>query len=807
MQYGPYILDERVGRGAMAEVWSGWHAGRSDRQAIKIVTRLAGRDESELDAFFHEVRTVASLSHPGIVQILDYGQAHFEPVDAMVPYLVTELARGGTLGTGWRAGTFGDVRRALLAILDALAHAHARGVIHRDLKPGNVLRMTAEPDAPLKVTDFGIARLAPMGERSFADGLIAGTPRYMAPEQILGAWRDHGPWTDLYAVGCIAWTLVTGRPPFEGDREEVYRRHLEEEPPPLVPIVAIPDAMRDWLHWLLRKDIALRCDRAADAAMELLGLSLPDDPHTIEVSLALDDPPTSTLISDDLVVSSLDRPPPERVQKLRRLASANRALTDATMPNELRLWGLRRVPFVGRRAERRRLWASLQRAFESSTPQLVIVEGPAGTGKSALARWLAERSHELGLADPMLVLHDPISRRSDGLRGTLIRAFRLEDLDVAEAVARLRTSLARRIDDAEALAHAGVLGDWVVTHDPESASRFELEERAQAVLAMLRAFGRPRVPLVWIEDADRAAATLRTLTRAIELAGDRPLRLMIIATPGDSLQADDELTALARVCETVRLPLPPLSDEETAELLDAMLPLAPSFRDSLLTRATGNALVAVQMLGALIAHSELALNTDGEFELRDTAMPTSNFAALLEMRIGSLAQELSSEPDDLRQQLEVAAALGRTVRPIEWLIASGKRGLPIGRDLLDALVRSGLAVPSGELWAFAHDLVRDELVAGAQRHQRWTVINALCADALDDLYARPDPERRANHLLEARAWSLAIDACIAAAEAALREKSSPRARRWLDRADLALTSGELPDDIRRQAVASLRARL
>src|SRR5262245_24170105 len=134
------------------------------------------------------------------------------------PFLAMELANVGSLREHATPVDYPSVRHLLLQLLDALAHAHARGVLHRDVKPGNVLIFEDDLGRrAVKLADFGLAHA--LG-RCPVDGELsatAGTPTYMAPEQHQGAWREFGPWTDLYALGCTAFRLVQGRPPFEGD--------------------------------------------------------------------------------------------------------------------------------------------------------------------------------------------------------------------------------------------------------------------------------------------------------------------------------------------------------------------------------------------------------------------------------------------------------------------------------------------------------------------------------------------------------------------------------------------------------------
>jgi serine/threonine protein kinase len=275
---GPFELIAPTGQGAMAEVWQATHRGQAVPAAVKIVTAPIGQHHKFRAWFAHELRAVARLDHPGVVRLYDHGEIGAEVAAASgdrlprgAPYLVMEWIDGGPLSA--KAGRLGwpALRQVLLGLLDALGHAHARGVIHRDLKPDNVLLAERGP----VLTDFGVAYTAERvaDERSEA---FAGTPNYMAPEQVTGDLRALGPWTDLYALGCLAFTLVRGRPPFDGGAAtEVARAQLLAPVPRLDPGLPVPDGFEAWLARMLHKRTGDRFRFAADAAVALL--ALPDD--------------------------------------------------------------------------------------------------------------------------------------------------------------------------------------------------------------------------------------------------------------------------------------------------------------------------------------------------------------------------------------------------------------------------------------------------------------------------------------------------------------------------------------------------
>ncbi|MEO1272299.1 MAG: serine/threonine-protein kinase, partial [Myxococcota bacterium] len=279
---GPFDLQSPIGKGGMGEVWRGFHRVQQVPVAIKVMTGARARHRRYREAFLNEVRAVATLNHPGVVMIFDYGTVTSEAEErssrrlvARSPYLVMELASRGSLDQIRGIIPWSDLKRFLISLLDALAHAHARGVIHRDLKPGNVLVCADSDLRPgLKLTDFGLAH----AQDETGPGVTqerAGTPRYMAPELFEGNWRDYGPWTDLYALGCMAYEMCANRPMFDGqDFQSLKRQHLYEPPPALKARQPVPDEFESWLSRLVQKKPQDRFQYAADAAWALMRMDL-----------------------------------------------------------------------------------------------------------------------------------------------------------------------------------------------------------------------------------------------------------------------------------------------------------------------------------------------------------------------------------------------------------------------------------------------------------------------------------------------------------------------------------------------------
>jgi hypothetical protein len=258
---GRYRLDEILGRGGMSEVWAATDTELGRRVALKLLAPNA-----DTARFEREARAVASLGHPNITQLYDYGEADGRP------YMVLEYLPGGTLEDRLPAGRplpDEDTRRISAELAAGLAHAHARGVVHRDLKPANVL---FDQEGRAKLNDFGIARMA-AGDGTLTEaGTVLGTAAYISPEQAAGAPSSAA--SDVYSFGVMLYRMLTGRLPFESnDPMELVALHRDAEPPPLTQLRDdAPALLESAATAALAKDPA---DRPADGAALMAALGLP----------------------------------------------------------------------------------------------------------------------------------------------------------------------------------------------------------------------------------------------------------------------------------------------------------------------------------------------------------------------------------------------------------------------------------------------------------------------------------------------------------------------------------------------------
>src|SRR5512144_2054880 len=253
---GRYRLDERIAGGGMGDVWRGTDEVLGRTVAVKVLLPALLEEPGFAERFRGEARTMATINHPGVVDVYDYGSENG------TAFLIMEYVEGDALSrTLSRVGRLTPSRTMALVAqaADALHAAHDKGIVHRDVKPGNLL---VRPNGTLVLTDFGIARSAMVGQLTAA-GSVLGTASYISPEQASGATAT--PLSDVYALGVVAYQCLSGRRPFEGDNPlEIAMRHVRDAPPPLP--TDTPPAVRQIVERAMAKDPAARWPSAAALA-------------------------------------------------------------------------------------------------------------------------------------------------------------------------------------------------------------------------------------------------------------------------------------------------------------------------------------------------------------------------------------------------------------------------------------------------------------------------------------------------------------------------------------------------------------
>lgn len=299
---GRYELEDAIGRGGMGEVWRATDTVLGRQVAVKTIDLRTVPDESGAARFEREARVTAGMSHPNIVTVHDSG------VEDETAYLVMELLPGPSLAERLREGPLpvAEVEQVGREVATALEAAHARGLVHRDIKPGNIVYAA---DGRVRVLDFGITQL---GETTGSQALTAthtvmGTAEYLAPEQAMGGRVDGR--ADLYALGCVLYALLAGRPPFRGPNAVATMMMHANDPVPDV-TEARPETP-PWLAGLVAALLAKEADaRPAGAAAVVTAFERREVPGAAAATTVLDQGAATRQMAPAPVPAPVPVPPP-----------------------------------------------------------------------------------------------------------------------------------------------------------------------------------------------------------------------------------------------------------------------------------------------------------------------------------------------------------------------------------------------------------------------------------------------------------------------------------------------------------------
>jgi serine/threonine-protein kinase len=293
---GRYRVEDVLGRGGMASVYLARDEELERPVAVKVLAEHLADQPDFRDRFLREARLAAQLSHPNIVQVFDVGEEDGSP------FIVMECVEGSTLADELKErGPLGpdEVVDLALQICGGLEHAHAAGLVHRDIKPQNLL---LRPDGTVKIADFGIARAAETTKLT-QKGSVLGTAAYLAPEQALG--EEVTAAADLYSLGCVLYELLTGRTPYVFETlPELVVKHREEVIPPVRELRSdVPERLEAAVMHALARNPEYRPESAAALAEEL-AVASPDPPTRplpratgTEATEVLSDPAATQVLS------------------------------------------------------------------------------------------------------------------------------------------------------------------------------------------------------------------------------------------------------------------------------------------------------------------------------------------------------------------------------------------------------------------------------------------------------------------------------------------------------------------------------
>ncbi len=603
VRIGHWKLERLIDTGGSGSVWRAQHEVHGSEAAIKI---LRGHDGiSETDAIPFLVREVAAASrvfHPNIVNLLDYGiveqgsgSSAIPTISAGSPYMAFQYERGGSLHE-WRGRMpWARLRGTILAVLDGLSHIHARGLLHLDIKPANLLFEDTDcMPSGIRIADFGIAMLRPftmMFEEKRLDLYhtddIHGSAAYMAPEQFALNFIDFTHSTDLYALAVTVWEMVSGKIPMAElslpDRIQNKKRHCL---PPVQNVIPVPHGLDRWLQRMTNPSVADRLQTAADAAHSLMDISAPivvsgrSSALTTTGSLPTTNAPQAAVLSrrrkqkastpvGTLPRVEFERQPTDirghhrryiRYDVLIRPPTATPPAMPGGAAGTEPVWRADRVdrlaPSVPVRSddEREHLWQVLRRVHALASPEAVLIEHTPDSRGQALSRWLVESAEQGGHAHGIRLRYRNDARPAQGLSFLVCELFNAIGFPPDVLTQMVREQLTALSLDRYPLLDE--LIHWALTSstqpefdradDLDALSRF-----AQPLAYILGGVAHQRPVVFWVDNLLELAPSTALLQALLNLpSGGSPVMTVVSMSEGLAVPLDlmlrPNLTVLQR---------------------------------------------------------------------------------------------------------------------------------------------------------------------------------------------------------------------------------------------------------------------
>ncbi|GEM_PF-5942589 len=455
-----YVIQSLIGRGGMGEVYLAFDQHVRREVALKLIRPELSMEPKMRRRFYKEARAFSYLKHENIVEIFDFGQSN----DGRL-YLSMEYVKGESLRDLRKLALPTSVVIDLVCqLLDALAHAHARGIVHRDLKSENVLVKMRDAKLMVKLVDFGLAALPQFAAgHETGSGAILGTPGYMAPEQVRGNRGTVGPATDVYSIGIILFEILSGELPFSGRTGiETILAHINQAIPPLtlLPHLRPVEGLEELIRKALAKKPWDRFVNAAEFRSALLALNvveepLPDIPELKQLaymSLNTNEDVDSIAPTEDFSVlrqgtrafdsgsyrypSSLPESSEISVERSNETYGSSISTRGSGLTDELKI----RVGMVGRAAEEAILRGYYD-ALSKGSGGVYFIRAPFGMGKSRLLRntLQAFSSLPIKIFSASYTRERPTAR--DGMRGIFTQILACEKIEDEDLFAHLRDLL------------------------------------------------------------------------------------------------------------------------------------------------------------------------------------------------------------------------------------------------------------------------------------------------------------------------------------------------------------------------------